>query len=177
MVAIDPTEEYSGDAAPRATLKIIRNSDALYDGLDDSDDNEDEESLDSDDIEAIKARLGITDEDLEGDSDEESDEEENGGPSDPEKARRVREQALLKDLEEGEHDDDLDMADLPNGVNGVSDKGKSKFLSLDDDIVDEDDEFVVCTLDPNQVCFRDLDLTLRRLTEVALPASCRHHDQ
>jgi FK506-binding nuclear protein len=152
MVAIDPTEEYIGDAAPRATLKIIRNSDALYDGLDDEDDDEDEESINSDDIEMIKARLGITDEELDGESDDDEDEEENGGPSDPEKARRVREEAILKELG-GEEDDDIDMADLANGVNGTSAKGKSKFLDLDDeDIVDEDDEFVICTLDPNQVC-------------------------
>jgi FK506-binding nuclear protein len=148
MAAIDPTQEPVGDSAgaPRVTLKIIRSAYGDFD--------EEEEYSDDDDVEAIKRRLGIED----GDFDEDSDEElVNGGPSDPEKTKQARKEALLKALKEDE-EDDIDMDDTPNGVNGIN-KGKAKLVDMDDDSElseDSDDagvsEFVVCTLDPQHVC-------------------------
>jgi FK506-binding nuclear protein len=149
MAAVDPTEEPFGDnsAAPRVTLKIIRN---VYDAFD-SDEEYSDEDFDEDDVESIKRRLGITDEDLEIDDLEDDDEElVNGGPSDPEKAKKAKQEALLKALEEEE--DDVDM-DIPNGINGNVNKGKAKFVDDDSELSDDMKvtEFVVCTLDPNQV--------------------------
>ena len=44
--------------------------------------------MDDDSIEAIKARLGIMSEDEDGSEDDDSEDEKNGGPSDPVKAKR-----------------------------------------------------------------------------------------
>jgi FK506-binding nuclear protein len=85
----------------------------------------------------------------------------NGGPSDPGKTERARKAALVKalmqdeDMDVGEEDEE----DLANGINGKLDKGKAKAFDEDDDEDEDDDdddedlqEFVLCTLDPKQVC-------------------------
>lgn len=158
MAAIDPSAAPQADESttgpPRATLKLMRVAVDESDSEDDSDDSD----YDPDDIDAIRARLAgvISDEE----SDESSSEEEtNGGPSDPEKTKKAREQALLKKLLDSAEDEDMDDAeDLPNGVNGTKvDKGKGKEIVAfdEDDSSDSEDlgieEFVLCTLDPNQV--------------------------
>jgi FK506-binding nuclear protein len=165
MAAIDPTEEVitSGDAPARATLKIVRN---IFDVVDEyaSDNDEEDEDYDDDDIEAIRRRLGITesdddedDEDDEGDSDEEM---VNGaGPSDPEKTRKIILQAMAKQIEEDE--DDEEMADIPNGINGVAKLNKGKARAIGDDDESSEDgmtEYVVCTLDTTQVSRQPVQL-------------------
>jgi FK506-binding nuclear protein len=144
MAAIDPTalpQIDDPDVPPRATLKMIRLP------VDDSDDEADEDYED-DDVDTIRRRLGITDEDE--DAETSSDEESNGGPG--EKTKRAREEARKRAFDSG----------LPNGVNGTKlDKGKAK---ASDDESDEDsesddlddsapdlEEFVICTLDSKQV--------------------------
>ena len=141
MAAIDPDEtpEYEDGvdpSRPRATLKIIRPPP----GLDLDEDDEDE------------------DDDEEEDSD---DEETNGGPSDKEKARKLKELAALKEaMEDDEEDDDDDEDedeefDLKAAISKLV-KGKAP-ATEDDDEDDESDEgldleeTVVCTLDPAQV--------------------------
>ncbi|KAF2670929.1 hypothetical protein BT63DRAFT_385367 [Microthyrium microscopicum] len=137
MAALDPTETtITTDGPPRATLKIVRN---IFDVVDDED--EDDEDYDEDDIESIRRRLGLTEEDDEDESDEEM---TNGGPSDP--------TAILNAIKKANAmDDDESDEELTNGVNGVS-KGKARAIDLDDDDLSEDGmtEYVVCTLDPNQ---------------------------
>jgi FK506-binding nuclear protein len=160
MAAIDPSAVPQIDddnKALRATLKIIR---APMDEDDDEDDDEDYDE-DDDDIEAIKARLRgiISDEDMSEDDD--SEDEKNGGPSDPAKSKKAKQAALTKKLQE-ELDEDIEMDEsFTNGVNGKS-KGKGKALDdeeidSDDESIDSDDdddeveEFVLCTLDPERV--------------------------
>jgi FK506-binding nuclear protein len=151
MAAIDPTEEPFGDNAvpPRVTLKIIRN---VYDAFDSDEEYSDDDEFDEDDVEAIKRRLGITDEDLEIDDLEDDDEElVNGGPSDPEKLKKAKLESVLRTLDD--EDDDVDM-DITNGINGSVNKGKARLIDDDSEVSDDNEvtEFVVCTLDPNQVC-------------------------
>lgn len=151
MAAIDPNAqpqipEELKDVPPRATLKLIREP---ISG-DESDDDED------DSIDAIRARLGLADED---DSEEESDddEEKNGGPSDPAKSKKARKAAAMKQImDELEAAEDMEVDEKPK-------KNKGKGRATDDeeseeDSEDEDDdememeEFVICTLDPQKVC-------------------------
>lgn len=148
MAAIDPTatpqtEDDSESAPPpRATLKMIRLP------VDESDDEADED-FEDDDIESIRRRLGITDEDEDAET---SDEEINGGPG--EKTKKAREEAIKKALDK----EGMDI-DIPNGVNGTKlDKGKAKASddeseadSESDDGAPDMDEFVICTLDSRQV--------------------------
>ena len=159
MAAIDPSAPIpEGDAAPRATLKVIRQPLNLDDySEDDDEDDEDDESVDFADMEKIlAAEDSDDDEDMEDDDDEE---EVNGGPSDPAKSKSARKaeakatimKMILADEEE-------------NGAqtNGKSAKGKGKMAALnvdfDDDDSEEDsedgdvEEFVICTLDPLKVC-------------------------
>lgn len=152
MAAIDPTampQIEDPAAPPRATLKMIRLP--VYDS-DDSDDEADED-FEDDDIESIRRRLGITDEDE--DAETSSEEESNGGPG--EKTKKARKEALKKALDK----EGMDI-DLPNGVNGTKlDKGKGKASddeseedSESDDLDDGSpdlEEFVICTLDSKQV--------------------------
>jgi hypothetical protein len=159
MAAIDPTED-TGDAPPRATLKIIHN---VLDFVEDSED-EDEE-LDLDDVEDIERRLGLTkgdsDEDEEDDDEDddmldEEDEMVNGGPSDPEKRRNARGTAFLKALQDGMLDDmgEADEDEKPNGFVKL-DKGKGRAVDVKEEDVSDDvgmEEYVVCTLDRNMVC-------------------------
>jgi FK506-binding nuclear protein len=143
MAAIDPdaTPEYENDAdtskPARATLKIIR---APADMDLDDDDYEDDED----------------DEDSEDDSD---DEEINGGPSDKEKAKRLREAAVLKELEDAMDEDDSEGEEEVDIKSVISKLIKGKGPATDNDEDEEDEgieleEIVVCTLDAERVCFR-----------------------
>ena len=152
MAAIDPSTEpeFSGSAidgtTPRATLKLIRQPLGPDDGSSDLD------SEDEDNLEALM-NGGASDED-----DKSSDDEDvNGGPSDPSKSKKARTAAALdalkKALADGASEDEM-------SVDGPNDKSKGKAvatgdedLSSDEDSEDlEVEEFVICTLDPTQVC-------------------------
>lgn len=147
MAAIDPTAEPQIDEEnkfARATLKIIR----LPMGDEDEDDEEDED-YDEDDIEAIKARLKgiISDEEDMSDSEDEA---QNGGPSDPAKAKQAKKAALTKKMQE-----ELEAEEMELDSSFTSGKGKGKACDdsdcdseIDDD---EPEEFVICTLDPEKV--------------------------
>lgn len=142
MAAIDPDETPVGKTndknfQPRATLKIIREQEEQ-----DSDDSEDE--MDN----------------LLAESDSE-DEDKNGGPSDPNKSKKARKAAAVKQLMDAIADDgsDEEMGDAPKGEMPDK-KGKAKALennetesqcSSQED--NEIEEFVVCTLDPKKVRF------------------------
>ena len=140
MAAVDPDEapKYDDGAdtnkPPRATLKIVRSPLGL--DLDDADDEEE--------------------------SDEDSDDEEaNGGPSDKEKARKLKEAAALKDIEEADDEDDDDDEDdegeefdLKTAISKLV-KGKAPATDDEEDESDDElelDENVVCTLDLEKVC-------------------------
>jgi FK506-binding nuclear protein len=149
MAAIDPTEEpvTNGETHPRATLKLIRTKFP-------PDEDDDDLDYDSDDIDALERRLAMADDD--DSEDDEDDEMVNGGPSDPERARKLLREALskAKSLDEDEDDDDdddgVEPKTLQTGVNGIF-KGKGKAIEMDDDDDDGVQEFVVCTLDSKQV--------------------------
>lgn len=143
MAAIDPDEapEYEDDQdsskPSRSTLKIVR----APPGLDlDGDDEDDEDYSDEDE--------------------EESDDEEesNGGPSDKEKARKLKEAAALKDLEDAMEEDDEEEGDdedfdLKAAISKLI-KGKGPALDDEDSESEEGlelDENVICTLSPSQV--------------------------
>ncbi|KAF2878040.1 hypothetical protein BDV95DRAFT_556580 [Massariosphaeria phaeospora] len=174
MAALDPSATPQLDEnqkVPRATLKLVRER---MDGFDDGD--LDDDDIDQDDIEAIKARLAgvISDEDSDlSDDDDESEAETNGGPSDPAKSKKAKEEALTKKLKEELEAEAMDIVNT-NGVNGKS-KGKAKALngelSSDDDDNDDDDdsedddddeveELVICTLDPEKNYQQTLDITV-----------------
>ncbi|KAJ6073133.1 hypothetical protein N7467_011218 [Penicillium canescens] len=152
MAAIDPDEvpEYEDDAdsskPARATLKIVR----APPGLDlDEEDSDDED---------------YSDEDEEEDSDDE--EETNGGPSDKEKARKLKEAAAMKDLEDAMEEDsdegDDEDFDLKAAISKLI-KGKGPALDDEDDESEEGlelDENVICTLSPTQNCQQTLDITV-----------------
>lgn len=141
MAAIDPSAEpehsEGGNAQPRATLKLIRAP--LID-------MDEEDEFDPEEMDAMLA------------SDESSDEEANGGPSDPAKSQKARKAAAVKQLRK-ELADDMEVDEAPK-------KGKGKQIDIsedfdDDDESDEDEddeddfepeEFVLCTLDPSKVC-------------------------
>ncbi|KAI6250283.1 hypothetical protein HI914_01633 [Erysiphe necator] len=149
MAAIDPDETPANKTSdkniqPRATLKIIREQDDQ-----DSDDSEDEMN------------------DLLAQSDSE-DEDKNGGPSDPNKTKKARKAAAVKQLMDAIADDgsDEEMGDVPNGEMPDK-KGKSKVLENTDDKSEtssqEDidiEQFVVCTLDPKKNYQQTLDITI-----------------
>ncbi|KAF2807938.1 uncharacterized protein BDZ99DRAFT_391959 [Mytilinidion resinicola] len=184
MAALDPSaipllDFHPDGAAPRATLKLIRERiDPL--GDDDSDDDDYD-----DDIDAIRARLGITeedDEDEDEDSEEsDSDDEKNGGPSDPSRSKKAIVEKLKKALKGKE---DMDLDDVPNGLaNGIkSEKGKGKasdVVSLGDDSDeesedDEIEEFVLCTLDPEKHYQQPLDITVNENEKVYFKVSGTH---
>jgi FK506-binding nuclear protein len=162
MAAIDPSAEPEFEDAddkqkPRATLKVVRIPDDMFDS------DDDEESDDEDYA------------DLLGDDESDDDEEANGGPSD----RKAKKLALLEalaadedddededmedDNEDGDDDDDDDEADAKAIAQlkklMKSSKGKGKAIDgeeSDDDESEEDeslemDEVVICTLDPEKV--------------------------
>jgi hypothetical protein len=166
MAAIDPSatpehEDVDDKSPPRATLKVVRVPDSMFD--DDDDDDEDYEELE--------------------DGEDEADEEENGGPSQKKsKAERLLE-ALVSDVDE---EDDKDMADgeadeeddeddeedeevaraaLVKFMKASKSKGKAKATGEEDEDEDDDDdddtaieldEVVLCTLDPEKVFHKSL---------------------
>ena len=152
MAAIDASAKNEPLDSGPTTLKLIRVRGSNIPEYDD----EDDESYDSDDIAAIERRLGL--------EEESSDEELEGGPSDPEKSKKARAEALIKALRESE---DLEDFELTNGINGTGKSAKGKAKATDEDLEDEDDEddddddedseddgiseFVICTLDPDRV--------------------------
>ncbi|ODM17404.1 binding protein [Aspergillus cristatus] len=148
MAAIDPDEtpeleDGIDPSRPRATLKIIRPPPGM--DIEESDEEDDWE-----------------------DDDEDSDEESNGGPSDKEKARKLKEAAALKEMEEDEDDDDEDDDDEEFDLKAaISKLVKGKAPATDDDEEeDEDDESldvdeaVICTLDPEKHYQQALDITV-----------------
>ena len=152
MAAIDPSEPAeieegtNGITRPRSTLKLIRQNGGSED---------DEESQ-----EYMRALLAESDSEDESDSDE--GEEANGGPSDPSKSKKARKEAALKQLMEsigGGSDDEME--DAPTNGTKLDKKGKAKATSdeeeseedsdEDDEDLDDIEEFVLCTLDPEKV--------------------------
>lgn len=157
MAAIDPDEAPELDAdseagkPSRATLKIVRPPPGLdfdEDDEDYSDEEDDEEDEDSDD------------------------EEVNGGPSDKEKARKLKQAAAQKELAEAmEEDDDEDDESDDGGFDlkaAISKLIKGKGPATDDDSDDESDEEldldenVVCTLSPETVSIEFFFLTIAK---------------
>lgn len=146
MAALDPTAqpEFVGNAqegsTPRATLKLIRQP---YDPEGDSDDE------DADHLDALLNGADSEDED------DSEDEEPNGGPSDPSKSKKARTEAAMESLKKALAEADDDGMELDKSAKN---KGKAKVTDLDDISDSEGDsediemeEFVLCTLDPNQV--------------------------
>ncbi|KAK4991428.1 peptidylprolyl isomerase fpr3 [Elasticomyces elasticus] len=168
MAAIDPSaipEREDAKEPLRATLKLIRVND---EEIGDSDDEGDEDF----DEDEIKALIG------DGDEESSSGEEMNGGPSDPAKTKKARQEAAAKKLNKQLEEDAMEM-DLANGVNGSSKgKGKGKVLSEDDEdseLDDEDvEEFVICTLDPSKNYQQALDLTINEDERIFFKVSGTH---
>ncbi|KEQ99850.1 hypothetical protein AUEXF2481DRAFT_199779 [Aureobasidium subglaciale EXF-2481] len=147
MAAIDPSAEPEFDEdtkgkKPRATLKIIRAPLQMEDDEDDSD-------FDPEEMDMMLA------------SDEEESEEE-AGPSDPAKSKKARKAAAAKQLREELESMDVDSPKV---------KGKGKIQADDEEESDEDDEdeddeefepeeFVLCTLDPENHYQQTLDITV-----------------
>ncbi|WEW58048.1 peptidylprolyl isomerase fpr3 [Emydomyces testavorans] len=147
MAAIDPDAmpEYEDEANPnkplRATLKIVRPPPGL-----DLDEDEDEDDIDEED--------------------ESSDDEANGGPSDPTKAKLAKQAAKLKEMEdamaEDEDDTEDDDVDLKAAISKLI-KGKDK--ATDDEVSESSDgleleEVVLCTLDPERNYQQTLDFVV-----------------
>ena len=182
MAAIDPTAESKGpsDAPLRATLKVFRQP--LMDEFedDDEDDDEDDESFDADEMDRILA----------GEDSESSDDDEdvNGGPSDPAKSKKAKKEQARKEIKKLLDAEGMDVDEedgKPNGINGVSKSEKAlgkmpasdeeEDSEIDSDEEGEIEEFVICTLDPNQVCkIFTPTFSLPTDTTVALPADSRH---
>lgn len=163
MAAIDPNAEPEEDAGttktskPRATLKIIR--EPLYADFDDEfdEDDDDESDFDEDEMNALLAEE-------DDDDDEDEDEETSTGPSDPAKSKKARKAAAAEQLRK-ELMEDMDV-DAPNGVAKKGKKGAKAAEEEEDDdeddddeddeddeddMIDEPEEFVICTLDPENV--------------------------
>ncbi|KAJ6171330.1 hypothetical protein N7470_000397 [Penicillium chermesinum] len=156
MAAIDPDEEADfedGDSskAARATLKIVRPPPGLdlEEGDEDYSDEEDDEEYDSDE------------------------EEVNGGPSDKEKARKLKQAAAQRELAEAmEEDDDDEDEEESSGFDlkaAISKLIKGKEPANDDEESDDDDESdegldldenVICTLTPDKNTQQPLDITV-----------------
>lgn len=178
MAAIDPDAEpeYENESdakkPARATLKIVRLPEDL-----DIDEEDDEDFEDSDDEEY---------------SEEGSDDEEiNGGPSDKEKAKKRKEAAALKDLEDGMDEDDSESEQPANIKSVISQllKGKAPATGDEDDDDEEEDdeegldleEVVVCTLDTEKVsasCGIWIHIWMTGsvlMSAIALPTNSRHY--
>ncbi|CEN61949.1 Putative FK506-binding protein 4 [Aspergillus calidoustus] len=151
MAAIDPDEtpDFEDDSSrrPRATLKIVRPPPGL-----DLDDDEDDDDYEDDEDE---------------DEDSDDDEEVNGGPSDKEKARKLRAAAALKEMEEAMEEDDSDDGEEFDLKAAISKLVKGKAPAMDDDDEDDEsdeglelDEMVICTLDPERNYQQALDITV-----------------
>jgi FK506-binding nuclear protein len=147
MAALDPdaTPEYEDDAdsskPARSTLKVVRIPEEL-----DMDDEDDED---------------YEDDDEEYSEDDSDDEEVNGGPSDKAKAKKRKEAAALKDIEDAMEEDESSGSDEPADIKSVISqllKGKAPATGDDEDEDDDEeglelDETVVCTLDTDKVGF------------------------
>jgi FK506-binding nuclear protein len=148
MAAIDPSAEPEFDEEtkgkkPRATLKIIRAPLQM--------DDEDESDFDPEEMDMMLAS-------------DESDEE--AGPSDPTKSKKARKANAAKQLKEELESMDVDSPKV---------KGKGKVQADDEEESDEDDEddeddeefepeeFVLCTLDPENVSYHSFHSTNREL--------------
>ncbi|KKK12347.1 hypothetical protein P175DRAFT_0557369 [Aspergillus ochraceoroseus IBT 24754] len=165
MAAIDPDEEpeFGEDATqrPRATLKIVRPPPGLDMDEDSDDDYEDDDEED----------------------DSEDDEEVNGGPSDKEKARKLKALAALKEMEDAMEDDDSDDGEEFDLKAAISKLVKGKAPAFDDDEEDDEaesdeepelDEMVICTLDPERNCQQPLDITVSENERVFFMATGTH---
>lgn len=143
MAAIDPSEEpeFESEAdklKPRATLKLVRVPEDMLDDEDDSDFDDDDE---------------------EDDEEESDDEEVNGGPS----KKKSKSMDVEDEDDEMDSDDDDDAAAeaLLKKIMKASKKGKSKALDDEEESDDDEDdiegfgmdECVLCTLDPEKVCW------------------------
>ncbi|PHH59690.1 hypothetical protein CDD81_2662 [Ophiocordyceps australis] len=178
MAALDPTEQPEADqdgnipSIPRSTLRIVKRA---FPGLDDDDDEDEDED------EYLQAMLEDSDED----------DEPNGGPSDPAKAKKRKQDAAIKKLlEAAQNDEDEEMEDAkPNGTgaNKSKGKGKAKATDEDDDDDDEDDEddddsdagadlenFVVCTLDTERNYQQPLNITVNHGEKVFFVVTGTH---
>ncbi|PYH87601.1 kinase-like protein [Aspergillus ellipticus CBS 707.79] len=169
MAAIDPDEApeyedgFDSNKRPRATLKLVR----APPGLDLDDEDEDDEDWEDDSEE-----------------DSEDDEEVNGGPSDKEKARKLKLAAARKELEEAMDEDDDEEDDDEEGEfdlkAAISKLIKGKGPANDDDSDDEDDEgleldeTVICTLDPEKNCQQTLDITVNEDERVFFKVTGTH---
>jgi len=159
MAALDPSAEPEEDgptktSKPRATLKIIR--EPLLMDMEDEDDSD----FDEDEMNALLA---------EEDDDESEDENVTGGPSDPAKSKKARKAAAAEQLRK-ELQDNMEV-DAENGMRlertgNVSvadeDKDDEDEDDEDDEDFDEPEEFVLCTLDPEQVCLTFEDFSRLR---------------
>ncbi|KAJ5700915.1 hypothetical protein N7493_011961 [Penicillium malachiteum] len=163
MAAIDPDEEpdyEDGDSSKpaRATLKIVR----APPGLDLDEDDEDYS-------------------DEEDDEEDSDDEEVNGGPSDKEKARKLKQAAAQKELEDAmdEDDDENDGGfDLKAAISKLI---KGKGPALDDEDSDDEsdegldlDESVICTLSPEKNYQQTLDITVCEGEQVFFKVTGNH---
>ncbi|KAL3419053.1 FK506-binding protein 4 [Phlyctema vagabunda] len=176
MAAIDPSEAAVQDetsttpSRARATLKILRQPLTA----EDEDDEEENE-------EYMRALLA------ESDSDESEEEEEaNGGPSDPTKSKKARKQAALEQLMASigaDGDSDKEMEDASSNTKKGK-KGKAISIVNDDEESEEDsdddeedfdiEEFVLCTLDPEQHYQQTLDITIGERERVFFKVSGTH---
>ena len=191
MAAIDPsaTPEHTdtgtldGETRPRATLKLV------YDTNPGEEEESDEEFDEEDEqLRDLLAGPEYVDED-EDDNSSSDDEEKNGGPSDPSKTKKARTEAAMRQMVkalaeaqgDGESEMDVDQSPQINGASTKSkvNKGKGKAVAGDsedeslgendtEDSMDGMEEVVVCTLDPEKVgncrCFMyhlDFMLTVR----------------
>ncbi|KAJ9157272.1 Peptidylprolyl isomerase [Pleurostoma richardsiae] len=181
MAAIDPTEEPEPDedghipaGVPRSTLKLIKQR---VGSIDDDDEENDEY------LQAL-----LNGEDSEEDS-EDDDEEANGGPSDPAKSKKARQDAAIKKLMESVQDDsDEDMEDddeEPKSNGTKAKKGKEKATEDEDEEDSEEDsddesdgldleQFVVCTLDTERNYQQPLEITVNEDEKVFFIVSGTH---
>ncbi|ERF69473.1 hypothetical protein EPUS_07288 [Endocarpon pusillum Z07020] len=171
MAAIDPTAEpefAEGDEkkTPRATLKLIRVPAELF-GDDDSEDSDYDE--------------------MEGDEVEESSSEEeevNGGPSDPSKAKKPNKLDLVKAIaeqgsdDEEEEDDSEEEAAAKSALMKIM-KGKGKATENGEEADDDEDsleleEVVICTLDPEKHYQQPLDIVVGEDEKIFFKVSGTH---
>ncbi|TGO56296.1 hypothetical protein BOTNAR_0226g00080 [Botryotinia narcissicola] len=162
MAAIDPTEpaDDAEGVKPRSTLKVIRQSSAE----DEEEDSEDEDEGSDDLLRAL-----LADNDSESDEDSEDDDEANGGPSDPSKSKKAQKQAALKELLASISKDDSDEEMEDASDKKVAKKGKAKATAeVEEESEDESEvgegieveEYVLCTLDPENHYQQPLDITI-----------------
>ncbi|KAL2044978.1 hypothetical protein N7G274_002753 [Stereocaulon virgatum] len=195
MAAIDPSAEpehtgtANGNGPARATLKVV---------YDPNGSGEEDESENSEDQEEYLQKLlagGDSDDEDDEDEDESSsdDEEKNGGPSDPSKTKKARKEAALQEMmkalaEQNDSDDEMEEDNSPR-TNGVTkkakvDKGKGKATDEDmekddsedgsEESLDDMEEVVLCTLDPEKTYQQPLDITFGEDQRVYFKVSGTH---